>query len=115
MLRLLILVVFFVTCASTAEFAGFGDLRNLEDAHTKSHLVTNAYRTLAEWEARREELKKQILVSAGLWPMPDKAPLNTRRFGRHTFETYSVEKVTIQTFDGLYLAGNLYLPARIEK
>src|SRR5262245_40974008 len=29
-----------------------------------------------QWEARGERVRRQILVSQGLWPMPTKTPLN---------------------------------------
>lgn len=90
---------------------GFGDIRNLEDPRTKSHFTTKVYRTLPEWQARRETLKRQILVSAGLYPLPEKTPLTPRRFGRYFYSNYTVEKVVIQPFPGFFLAGNLYLPA----
>src|SRR5215204_5701039 len=32
--------------------------------------------TRAEWEKRAEYVRRQILVSQGLWPMPTKTPLN---------------------------------------
>src|SRR5689334_21852531 len=32
--------------------------------------------SLAEWEKRRKELREQVLVALGLWPMPEKTPLN---------------------------------------
>ena len=88
----------------------FGDVRNRDDSHTKSHFKARVYRSLSEWEDRREELKRQILVSAGLWPLPEKTPLSPRRFASHVYENYAIEKVVIETFPGFYLAGNLYLP-----
>jgi len=88
----------------------FGDIRNRDDSHTKSHFKARAYRSLSEWQDRREELKRQILVSAGLWPLPEKTPLSPRRFASHVYENYAIEKVAIETFPGFYLAGNLYLP-----
>jgi dienelactone hydrolase len=42
--------------------------------------------------------------------MPERTPLQTRIFGRVEREGYSVEKVWIQTYPGLYLGGNLYRP-----
>ena len=33
-------------------------------------------RSLPEWERRKEYVRRQILVAAGLWPMPTKTPLN---------------------------------------
>ena len=64
----------------------------------------------SDWEQRAQDIREQILVSTGLWPLPEKAPLNARIFGRIERDGYSVEKVYIQTHAGFYLAGNLYRP-----
>ena len=64
----------------------------------------------AQWETRAREIREQILVSAGLWPMPEKTPLQTKVFGKIIRDGYSIEKVAIQPWPGFYLAGNLYRP-----
>src|SRR5207247_8794136 len=64
----------------------------------------------SEWESRAKEIREQILVSCGLWPLPEKTPLNARIFGKVERGGYRVEKVYFQTFPGFYLAGNLYRP-----
>src|SRR5260370_26863360 len=63
-----------------------------------------------EWKLRAREIREQILVSCGLWPMPHKAALQTRIFDRVARNGYSVEKVYFQTLPGFYLGGNLYRP-----
>src|SRR6476659_1199759 len=63
-----------------------------------------------EWRGRAKEIREQILVSAGLWPMPEKSPLHPKIFGKIERDGYSVEKVYFQTLPGFYLAGNLYRP-----
>ena len=63
-----------------------------------------------EWQARAKEIREQVLVSCGLWPMPEKTPLQWHVFGRIEREGYSVEKVYFQPLPGFYLAGNLYHP-----
>jgi dienelactone hydrolase len=67
---------------------------------------------LAEWEARRAYLRKQILSAAGLLPMPPKNDLHAQIFGRIENKTYSIEKVLLETLPGYYLGGNLYRPLR---
>jgi dienelactone hydrolase len=62
------------------------------------------------WLARARFLRQQVLVSAGLWPMPEKAPLNARVFGRIERRDYSVEKVYFESHPGFYVTGNLYRP-----
>ena len=62
------------------------------------------------WLARARFLREQILVSAGLWPMPAKGPLDAHVFGRIERRDYSVEKVYFESHPGFYVTGNLYRP-----
>src|SRR5208283_1611530 len=55
-------------------------------------------------------IREQILVSSGLWPMPERTPLRAKVFGRIERDGYSVEKVYFQSYPGFYVAGNLYRP-----
>jgi dienelactone hydrolase len=66
--------------------------------------------TRKEWEVRVRSLRRQILFSAGLWPMPPKTPLHPRITGRVEAADFIVENVAIETFPGFYLCGNLYRP-----
>jgi hypothetical protein len=77
---------------------------------TNTHFQMPEYQTLAQWEARREVLRKQILSAAGLLPMPEKPALHAEIFGRIEKQGYSVEKVLLETMPGYYLGGNLYRP-----
>jgi hypothetical protein len=63
-----------------------------------------------EWQARAKEIREQVLVSCGLWPMPEKTPLQAHVFGKIERAGYSVEKVYFQPLPRFYLAGNLYRP-----
>jgi dienelactone hydrolase len=86
------------------------DIRNTNTPGTNTHFEMPQYRTLAEWEARKAHLRKQILSAAGLLPMPEKTPLNPQIFGRIEHKDYSIEKVLLETMPGYYLGGNLYRP-----
>ncbi len=66
--------------------------------------------TKAQWQARARQIREQILVSCGLWPTPEKPPLQAHVFGQIIRDGYSIEKVYFQTYPGFYLAGNLYRP-----
>ena len=68
------------------------------------------YRTRAEWESRAAHLRKQILSSAGLYPLPEKTALHPLIFGRIENGDYSIEKVAIETMPGYWLGGNLFRP-----
>src|SRR5256885_10324797 len=63
-----------------------------------------------EWQARAKEIRENTLVSCGLWPLPEKTPLDAHVFGKVERDGYSIEKVYFQTYPGFYLAGNLYRP-----
>ena len=66
--------------------------------------------TRAEWDTRAEEVRRRILVSQGLFPMPTKTPLNAVVHGRIEREDYTVEKVFFEAMPGFFVTGNLYRP-----
>ncbi|MGH9668028.1 MAG: alpha/beta hydrolase family protein, partial [Bryobacteraceae bacterium] len=86
------------------------DARNTDIPGTNTHFKMPVYKTRAEWEARKEHLRYQILSAAGLLPMPARAPLHPLIFGRLERNGYTIEKVALETLPGYYLAGNLYRP-----
>jgi len=71
-------------------------------------------RSLPEWEQRKEYVRRQILVAAGLWPMPTKTPLNAVIHGQIDCDGYTVEKVYFESAPGFFVTGNLYRPKNIQ-
>src|SRR6188474_1222737 len=69
-----------------------------------------ASRTPAAWKARRDEIRRQILVAAGLWPEFERPPLKAEVYGKVDGEDYTIERVTLETLPGFYLSGSLYRP-----
>jgi dienelactone hydrolase len=67
----------------------------------------------AEWEKRAERVRRQILISQGLWPMPTKTPLNAVIRGKIDRGDYTVEKVFFESAPGFFVTGNLYRPKNI--
>ncbi len=63
-----------------------------------------------EWEARRERLRRQVLVAAGLWPLPARTPLEAVVHSPLHRGDYTVEHVYFQSLPGFYVSGNLYRP-----
>src|SRR5919108_6628322 len=63
-----------------------------------------------EWAKRAERVRRQILVSLGLWPMPTRTPLNTVIHGKIERDDYTVEKVYFESIPGFFVTGNLYRP-----
>lgn len=67
----------------------------------------------ADWKLRHQEIQRRVLLAAGLYPMPEKTPLNAVIHGRIEKADYTVEKVAFESLPGHFVTGNLYLPKRI--
>ena len=68
------------------------------------------YNSKEAWMLRAAELRKQILVSAGLWPTPQKQPIQATIFDKLDRGDYTIEKVYFESYPGVYVTGNLYRP-----
>ena len=73
------------------------------------HLFTTPA-NLKAWEARRLEVRQRILFSAGLFPMPEKTPLNAVVTGEFDGGDFLVQNIALESRPGFYLCGNLYKP-----
>ena len=66
-----------------------------------------------QWEARCEWVRRRVLLSAGLWPMKKRCPLNARVWGEIEREGCRIAKVRFESRRGYYVTGNLYRPLDI--
>jgi len=62
------------------------------------------------WARRAERVRRQMLVSLGLWPMPSRTPLEAVVHGKIDRGDYTVEKAYFQSYPGFFVTGNLYRP-----
>ena len=60
-------------------------------------------------------LRRQILVSAGLWPLGPRPPVPVHRFGKVEKGPYAVEKIALETLPGFLVGANLYRPAKLSR
>ncbi len=116
------LVAFALLCLASIPIADAAAPRALpagtlpNDVRLKPPKDLNGYfpftvpQTKAEWAARAEYVRRQVLVAEGLWPMPTKAPLNAVIHGKIDRPDYSVEKVYFESAPGFFVTGNLYRP-----
>lgn len=82
-----------------------------EEAKRMDHQFLAGVTNAAQWEAGREERRRQYLEMLGLWPMPERTPLQATVTGTlEREEGFRVEKLHYQSRPGLYVTGNLYLP-----
>lgn len=80
------------------------------EAKRLSERFMDGAKTKAEWEAKRPKLKEQFLEMLGLWPLPEKTPLNATVTGALDRGGVTIEKIHYQSKPGLYVTGNLYRP-----
>jgi dienelactone hydrolase len=86
------------------------DIRNTRIRASRTPYSMPVFSSREAWEQRATFLRKQILASSGLLPMPTKTPLNAEVFGKLERDGYTIEKVLLETYPGFYLGGNLYRP-----
>ena len=84
--------------------------RNLRDAYHPWAPATDR----GEWDEQAQRIREQALIAAGLWPMPDKTPLDAVVHGRIERGDYTVEKVYFASRPGHYVTGNLYRPKQAD-
>lgn len=95
-----------ISTRSSAQSAGPADVRDLDTPREFPVIASRA-----AWETRAQQIREQVLVSCGLWPLPEKVPLDPHVFGKVQRDGYTVEKVYLRSLPGFYLAGNLYRPS----
>ena len=66
--------------------------------------------TREAWEERAKQLRRQILVAEGLWPMPDKTPANAVIHGKVDRDGYTVERVLSREFSRAFRHRQPYRP-----
>ena len=71
--------------------------------------------TLDAWEKRATDLRQRILVANGLWPMPEKTPLNAVIHGKVERPGFTVEKVHFESVPGFFVTGLLFRPSNIPQ
>ena len=86
------------------------DYRLTQDRHTDTRFAPTRFFTREEADRRREELRFNLRMAAGLYPWPDKTPLNVRREPVGKYEGFRIEKIMFETRPGFWSTGNLYLP-----
>ncbi|MEZ5949316.1 MAG: acetylxylan esterase [Planctomycetaceae bacterium] len=62
------------------------------------------------WERAAEQLRERILISQGLWPLPERTALQPVVHGKTDCGDYTIEKVFFTSRPGVYVTGNLYRP-----
>jgi dienelactone hydrolase len=81
------------------------DLRHLDMRFELPHFDSKR-----QWEVRARELRTHLLAVNGLRPRPEAPPLRAQVFGTVERGDYAVSKVFFQSYPGLVVTGNLFVP-----
>lgn len=73
------------------------------------------YATREQWEAAKSRLRAELYDMLGLNPVPTSTPLKPLTTGVVHEKEFRVEQVQFQSRPGLYVTGNLYLPAEVTE
>jgi dienelactone hydrolase len=68
-----------------------------------------------QWDALQRVLRVQYLEMLGLWPLPERTPLQATVTGVLEVDGVRIEKLHFQSMPRLYVTANFYLPAKVEK
>lgn len=90
------------------------DQRLLNVRHNDFAWRATPAKSIEEWEERRDFTRAQILLAAGLAPMPEKTPLEPEVWGKANYWGIQIRKVKFQSMPGLICTGNLYLPGKLK-
>jgi dienelactone hydrolase len=71
--------------------------------------------TIEDWKSRRPRLKREFFEMIGLWPLPEKTPLDAKVTGTLERDDVVVEKLHFQSRPGLYVTANLWRPKATRK
>lgn len=86
------------------------DSRNQELRNLNGYFPFQKVESIEDWKQRQYEIRRRILVSQGLWPLPSKAPLNAVVHGRVERDDYVVDRVYFESIPGHFVTGSLYRP-----
>lgn len=86
----------------------------VEEGWAELDRIASQYKTLAEWEQRKQQLKtclKEALQLTTLPPLPNSAPIITPK---RKYDGYSVENIAIEILPGVWINGSLYKPLKYK-
>lgn len=86
------------------------DVRMQEPKDLNGYFPFEVPASQSAWEQRAEELRRQVLVATGLWPMPVKTPLNPVVYDKVQRDGFTVEKVYFESVPGHFVSGLLFRP-----
>jgi dienelactone hydrolase len=87
-----------------------------DEANLIMKKFAGSWNDIESWEKRANTIRRGIIESMKLDEMPNiNGNFNAKITNSRTFDGYIVENITIESFPGFYITGNLYRPIEPEK
>lgn len=86
----------------------------VEEGWTELDRIASQYKTLDEWEKRKQDLKECMLEALHLSKLPaspNRKPIITPR---RIYDGYTVENIAIEILPGVWINGSLYKPLKFK-
>jgi len=106
-MRIFILFILTVLLAGEAT----AETRYTEAVTLHDYHPFRAVESAEAWDARQKEIRLRTQLACGLYPFPEKTPLNAKRFGAVEGDGFTVERVYFESFPGHYVTGSLFTPS----
>jgi cephalosporin-C deacetylase-like acetyl esterase len=71
--------------------------------------------TKAQWTEHRDNIRRLLLKSFGLYPMPDRTPLNAKDIGTINQDGFRIKKVLFEPRPECIATAHIYLPMKFSK
>ncbi len=121
---LLMLLVAGLAPGAWAQALGEPDRGEPGDEMIQKYLAAEAIRidqgylrgieSLDAWQQNRERLKQEYFSMLGLWPLPERTPLEAKITGTLAGDGFTVDMLHYQSRPRLYVTGNLYRPSKVK-
>lgn len=86
-----------------------------DEANLKMKEFASTWDDLESWEIRKDRIYKGLVEGMQLDKMPQiEGQFNTKIINKKTLDGYSVENISIESFPGFFITGNLYRPLEIN-
>ena len=86
------------------------DSRLGELRHLNNYFPFEVPDSTEKWESRRDQLRMRLRVALGLWPEPERTPLNAKIYGKSVRDGFTIEKVNFESYPGHFVSGLLFRP-----
>jgi len=98
--------------AESAAKAAFDDVRYKPLKDLDGYFPFTVPTDKEAWAKRAEFVKRQVAVSQGVWPMPEKTPLNAVVHSPVERDGYVVHRVFFESVPGHFVCGSLFKPSK---